>query len=209
VLLTNQSILDYVSVCMARERDFDETEVLSAATAAFTRHGYAATSLSVLMDQTGLGKQSLYNAFGDKRSLYLKAIDAAVKRFSRVATTMEAADTGRSALDAFFAQLLEDCVSTDDGVRFCIVSAGLLEGSDDPAVNAVLVARYGATRELLREAIERGQRDGSIRCGAPSSAVADALMGVMGGLRIAVRAQVPPSRLRAMALLQLGFLDSP
>ncbi|MDX2009332.1 MAG: TetR/AcrR family transcriptional regulator [Myxococcaceae bacterium] len=194
---------------MARERDFDEDEVLAATTAAFTRHGYAATSLSVLLDATGLGKQSLYNAFGDKRSLYLKSVDAAVARFSRVADAMSAARTGRVALETFFHHLLQDCASPDDAVRFCIVSAGLLEGAEDPAVRAVLLARFGSTRELLREAVERGQRDGSLACEAPSAEVADALMGVVGGLRIAVRAGLPPQRLRAMAALQLAFLDSP
>ncbi|MCU0696340.1 MAG: TetR/AcrR family transcriptional regulator [Myxococcaceae bacterium] len=194
---------------MARERDFDEDEVLAAATEAFTRHGYSATSLSMLLDATGLGKQSLYNAFGDKRSLYLKAVDVAVARFAKVADAMAAARTGRVALETFFHHLLEDCASEDDAVRFCIVSGGLLEGVDDPAVRATLLSRFGATRELLREAVERAQRDGSIACVAPSAEVADALMGVMGGLRIAVRAGLPPPRLRAMAALQLSFLDSP
>lgn len=194
---------------MPRPREFDEHQVLDAAADCFWSHGYEGTSTRHLTQAMALTPASLYNAFGDKRALYLKSVDAAVARFSMVAHAMAAARTGRGALETFFHHLLQDCESTDDAVRFCIVSAGLLEGADDPAVRAVLLARFGATRELLREAVERGQRDDSIVCEAPSGEVADALMGVMGGLRIGVRAGLPPPRLHAMAALQLAFLDSP
>lgn len=53
-----------------RPRSFDETEVLEQATQAFWSTGFAGTSVGDLEAATGLKRQSLYNAFGDKRGLY-------------------------------------------------------------------------------------------------------------------------------------------
>ena len=50
---------------MARPRTFDEQEVVAAARDEFWERGYAATSVDDLTAATGLGKGSLYGAFGD------------------------------------------------------------------------------------------------------------------------------------------------
>ena len=60
---------------MARPRTFDEHEVVAAARDEFWERGYAATSVDDLTAATGLGKGSLYGAFGDKHTLYLRALD--------------------------------------------------------------------------------------------------------------------------------------
>src|SRR5690349_12914968 len=59
---------------MARPRTFDEAAVVSAAQTTFWSRGYAATSVDELSAATGLGKGSLYGAFGDKHGLYLVAL---------------------------------------------------------------------------------------------------------------------------------------
>ncbi|MER6876072.1 TetR/AcrR family transcriptional regulator, partial [Amycolatopsis sp. NPDC000673] len=59
---------------MARPRTFDEKQVLNAVRDQFWDAGYAATSLEDLMRVSGLGKGSLYAAFGDKRQLFLRAL---------------------------------------------------------------------------------------------------------------------------------------
>ena len=60
---------------MARPRTFDEGDVVAAARDEFWNRGYAATSVDDLTAATGLGKGSLYGAFGDKHSIYLRALD--------------------------------------------------------------------------------------------------------------------------------------
>ena len=60
---------------MARPRKFAEGEVVTAARDEFWTRGYAATSVDDLTAATGLGKGSLYGAFGDKHGLYLRALD--------------------------------------------------------------------------------------------------------------------------------------
>ena len=60
---------------MPRPRNFDEDTVVAAARDRFWGGGYAATSVDDLTAATGLGKGSLYGAFGDKHGLFVRALD--------------------------------------------------------------------------------------------------------------------------------------
>ena len=60
---------------MARPRSFDKTQVLKSIKDTFWSKGYKATSLEELTEATGLGKGSLYAAFGDKNSMYCLALE--------------------------------------------------------------------------------------------------------------------------------------
>ncbi len=57
-----------------RPRAYDPDQALAQATAAFWQTGYSATSLDTLTAATGMNRPSLYGAFGDKRGLYLQAL---------------------------------------------------------------------------------------------------------------------------------------
>src|SRR6516164_5154650 len=60
---------------MARPREFDEGEVLDRALATFWEHGYEGTSIDDLVAATGLGRASLYGAFGDKEQIFARALE--------------------------------------------------------------------------------------------------------------------------------------
>lgn len=192
---------------MPRERSFSEPEVLDRLTDAFSTHGYAGTSMALLQEITGLGKQSLYNTFGDKQAMYLQAIDCAVQRFVRGAEAMQAAPSGRAAVALYFDTLIHHCASKDPARQHCIVTSGLLEGVDAAPLNWALTSRWQATHELLRAAVERGQRDGSITNRAPSCELAEVLMALTSGLRVAVRAGRSRAQMERLAALTLGVLD--
>src|SRR5262249_8890323 len=59
---------------MARPKQFDPERALDKAMHLFWRVGYEKTSLEDLMRGMGIARQSVYDTFGDKRSLYLKAL---------------------------------------------------------------------------------------------------------------------------------------
>ena len=59
---------------MARPREFDMDEALDAAISTFWTQGYEATSMTDLMEATGLHKGSLYKAFDDKHDLFMKSL---------------------------------------------------------------------------------------------------------------------------------------
>ena len=65
---------------MARPREFDATMVLEAAMNCFWAQGFEQTSVRDLAEQMGITGASLYNAFGDKRSLYRQAFISSSSR---------------------------------------------------------------------------------------------------------------------------------
>lgn len=192
---------------MSRERRFSEAEVLDRLTDAFALHGYGGTSLARLQEATGLGKQSLYNTFGDKQSMYLQAIDCEVQRGAHAIAAMQAAPNGRAALDLYFNAMLEDCASDDPVRQSCIVTGGLLEGVDEAPLARVLTSRWHAAHELLRATVERGQRDGSIANPTPSAELAEMLTSLVSGLRVAARVGRDRAQMARLVALNLGVLD--
>ena len=58
-----------------RPREFDTDDALDAATQVFIQRGYEAARLPELLEAMKIGRQSMYNAFGDKRRLFLKVLD--------------------------------------------------------------------------------------------------------------------------------------
>lgn len=60
---------------MARPREFDIDEAATRAMAVFWEHGYDATTTDQLLDGMQLTRGSLYKAFGDKKALFLRALD--------------------------------------------------------------------------------------------------------------------------------------
>jgi TetR/AcrR family transcriptional repressor of nem operon len=204
--LTERSIKRIVRA-MPRPRQFDESAVLLRLAEVFSQHGFEGTSTAMLVEATGLGKQSLYNAFGDKQSMYSRAVEAAVASMAPVAHAVRSAARGRDAVSALFDDLSQRCRSKG-AERHCIVSQGLLEGGADAALHTQLCDQWAATRNLLRDAVARGQRDGSIANRQPAGVLADVLMSLISGLRVMAQADVGPRRMSAAIAAALALLDA-
>ncbi len=192
---------------MARPREFDTDTVRLRLAAVFAANGYNGSSMAQLCEAAGLGKQSLYNAFGDKQALYLQALQAAGAGLGPTVETMAQAPTGLAAVRVFFSGLVGVCLSADPAVNNCIVSAGLLEGIEDPALNDSLRERWQFTESLLRKAVQRGQHDGSVRADVPALDLAQLLMSLTSGLRVSARALKNKRQLAVIASLGLKVLE--
>ena len=91
---------------MGRLKAFDEDQVLDRAVDCFWLRGYEATSVRDLADRMGIGGTSLYNAYGDKRALFIAALARYAERSMREAEEAlrngdprEASRAQRRALD--------------------------------------------------------------------------------------------------------------
>ena len=191
---------------MGRTKLFSDDEVINNVADVFATHGYGGTSISMLTDATGLGKQSLYNSFGDKQSLYLKAVDCATARYGGVSQLMDAAPSGMAAIQIFFEALIKACMSNDPAEHSCIVSSGLLEAIDDDAINSTLCSKWNISHALMVAGIKRGQTDRSInKIGSPVE-LADFLMTIISGIRVSSRAVKQATRLRKTVKRALALL---
>jgi TetR/AcrR family transcriptional regulator, transcriptional repressor for nem operon len=173
---------------MARPREFDDQAVLERVADVFTAHGYNGTSMQMLVQATGMGKQSLYNAFGDKEALYVHAIECASSRFGNRLAGVQATKTGLEAIELFFGVLTKACMSADASENNCIVSSGLLEGIEGTSISDKLESTWRTNHQFLTAQLARGQADGSVRSDLRPEALADIAMVLMSGLRVSARA---------------------
>jgi TetR/AcrR family transcriptional regulator, transcriptional repressor for nem operon len=190
---------------MSRPREFDHTEVLHKIADVFIANGYNGTSVSMLTEASGLGRQSLYNAFGDKQSLYLKAIECATERHHPVCDSMCNTSSGYEAIELLFRATLDGCTS-GDRTQSCIVSAGLLEGIEEEAIGSKLKECWGGTQHLLETSVRRGQKDGSIRSDQSAKDLANLMMALMSGARVSARALTDKASMKRIIQLALSML---
>jgi AcrR family transcriptional regulator len=123
---------------VARSKEFDPQQALKAAVDVFWRNGYAKTSLDDLMAEMNVGRQSLYDTFGDKRTLYLSALGE--YRDATQGAMRRLFDSGHSVRECFAALLLGICKeSRADHERGCLLlSANLERNADDKDVAALV-----------------------------------------------------------------------
>jgi TetR/AcrR family transcriptional regulator, transcriptional repressor for nem operon len=191
---------------MARPREFDDLVVLDQVADVFTAHGYNGTSMHMLAEATGMGKQSLYNAFGDKETLYVQAVDCAVTRFGKRLDGMQHAKTGLQGVEKFFEVLTDACMSADPAENNCILSSGLLEGIEGKLIPSKLESAWRNNHQFLSAQLERGQNDGSVRRDIHTRELADIAMVLMSGLRVSARAVKDKSLLKKSVLQCLEIL---
>ncbi|WP_370936774.1 TetR/AcrR family transcriptional regulator [Amycolatopsis sp. cg13] len=182
---------------MARPRTFDEKQVLNAVRDQFWDAGYAATSLEDLMRVSGLGKGSLYAAFGDKRQLFLRALRSYTDE-SHDALRKALSDTPR-ALDAL--RLLIEAPIDEPGTRRgCLMANSTCElGNADPEVLAHAHRTYETSTALIRDCVARAQREGDLPAEADPIALARALLAAQQGLVFMSRTGLDTATLTATA----------
>lgn len=177
---------------MARPREFDTDVVVARAMETFWTHGYANTSPAALAEATGVGKGSLYNAFGSKRELFERALDRYDQSGAEFATTLlTAPGTTRDRIRAF----LRENVDTDMAQpvrRGCLaVNTAIEMAGHDPDI-ARMVRRAGdRVKAVLEARIAQGRRDGDVHPDADPGAIAEFLMSTLAGLRVTARTHEP------------------
>ena len=147
---------------MARPKSFDEDAVLQQAVQLFQEQGYEGTSLADLESRLGLGRQSLYNTFGDKQALFLKALT----RYQRAVAEGPVAHlhipgAGLDAIRAFLLATVES-LTTPGSRRTCLMVNTILErGTQDAEAslrcNHARVELERALRRALAQARKRGE----------------------------------------------------
>ena len=101
---------------VARPREFDTDAALDGAIGVFREHGFEGSSAQMLVDAMGIGRQSLYAAFGDKWQLYRSAVRR--DGMGKCAAHFEALRSGVRAINGIDA-MLRRVVETADQPGCC------------------------------------------------------------------------------------------
>lgn len=194
---------------MARPREFDEGAVLDAVVVSFWTNGYDATSVKDLVAQTGISAASLYNAFGDKRALYQRALDHYVE--GSIADRIRRCEELRplEGIEAFFEEIVRRSLTDRDRKGCMLVNAALDVAPHDPEFRKVIAEVLFRIEAFFLGRIEAGQVDGTINRTLPAATVAQNLLGVLMGIRVLARVRPERPLLEgvltpALALLRCG-----
>lgn len=141
-----------------RPRSFDPDQALGRATERFRTHGFAGTSLDELSEATGLARPSLAAAFGDKRALYIAAIDRLTARVERQLLRLgELGLPPRELVERLLIGAIDLYLTGTDGPEGClIINTAATQAASDPQVRekvaAFLAVEDARIAELLAAA---------------------------------------------------------
>lgn len=194
---------------MARPREFDEVTVLEAAMNCFWAQGFESTSVRDLAEEMGITGASLYNAFGDKRSLYRQALAHYLVTSVRNRVSRLERLPPLSAIRTFFDEVIERSV-TDEQRRGCmLVNAALELAPYDAELQKIVANEMVFIETFFRQCIAAGQKDGTISANGPAVELAKLLLSVLLGIRVLARVRPQRTVLEGAAGGVLELLKTP
>jgi TetR/AcrR family transcriptional repressor of nem operon len=196
---------------MARPREFDEDEVLREARDQFWLTGYAGASMDAIAAATGLGKGSLYGAFGDKHQLFLRIFDTyCTEIVDRARRRLEGPDSEAFTRLRAYVQGVAARTASDTGCLGCLLAKATAElAHQDPAVAARAFEVFDALEALLATQVEAAQRHGDILADADPRHLAMLLLAVVRGIEALGKAGKDEASLHAIAETALAVLPRP
>jgi TetR/AcrR family transcriptional regulator, transcriptional repressor for nem operon len=175
---------------VARPRQFDEETALDAALQLFWQKGYANTSIDDLLTAMSLNRWSLYNTFGDKEALFVKALELYVQRWRGQIGQLVLAERSpraraRRLLDGLFTQVRSDSLAWG-----CLITNSAFEYAQLPeSVQKIVKRSFAALEKIFADAIAEAQQVGELPAGRDPHAIAHTLLAALNGARAAWKLQ--------------------
>jgi TetR/AcrR family transcriptional repressor of nem operon len=193
---------------MPRPREFDEAAVLDAAVLCFWNHGYEATSVRELADSMGITGASLYNAFGDKRALFGKALAHYVSRSvdDRI-RRCEGELSPLQSIKAFFDEIVHRSLTDEDRKGCMLVNSAMEVAPHYPEFQQVVAGVLVKLEAYFRRCVAAGQQSGEISTVQPAEDFARLLLAVLLGIRVLARSRPEPALLEGLLRPVLVLLD--
>jgi TetR/AcrR family transcriptional repressor of nem operon len=181
---------------MGRTKEFDRDKVLDRAGKLFWQLGYEVVAVPDLESATGLGRGSLYNAFGDKEGLFLAALDRYVAKYGsapfRHLGGRDVARGIRLMLEAIVARMSDPALP-----RGCLLTnTSLAAGTGSARIDAEVARRIAAMEAALADAIARARDDGQIPADADPKRLARFYCAVVQSLGVTHKAMGDAAALR-------------
>lgn len=170
---------------MPWEKSFDEELVLGKAMEVFWEKGYKATSITDLIEGTGINRGSLYNAFGGKQAMFERVLLKydLEKRRVRIAD-LEALDDPKVAIMRFFDTLVADTLADTDKKGCFLINSAIEIGSHDEQVSEIIKNGLREIEGFFRRSIEVGQIRGEIRKEVLPEIAAKSLLANLVAIRV-------------------------
>jgi len=193
---------------VARPITFDEGVALDAAIECFWHRGYRASSVRDLAASMGICGTSLYNSFGNKRSLFIKALERYLDRSVRARIRrLQSSLAPKRAIHAFFDEVIERSLQ-DRARRGCLLINSALEvAPHDRKLGVEIGRRLEEIEAFFKSLIAKGQANSTIPLRVDAGDVARLLLGVLLGIRVLARSRPERPLLEGIVRPALALLD--
>ena len=192
---------------MPRKKEFDEDELLEKAVNLFWQKGYNATSAQDLVDELGINRSSLYNAYTDKRTLFKMSLTHyQLKQTNAMIAMLARAENAKKALKQIFSRLIQESVE-DSTLKGCfMVNTAVELASIDEEIGAIVNKNNKSVEDALAKLIEKGQHDGQFSTRHDPRALARFVFGNITAIRVTARTGADAKVLEDMAEIVLSAL---
>lgn len=193
---------------MARLKAFDENRALDAAVDCFWLRGYEATSVRDLTEAMGIGGASLYNAYGDKRTLFSRSLERYAERSMRERIArLEAAHRPKEAIAAFLVEIIARSLKDPDRKGCMLVNSALDVAPHDAEIGKVVAGYLDEIRAFFRRNIAAARKAGQVPRSVDPEEVSSHLLGVLLGIRVLARTGARRKLLEAAVRPALDLLE--
>lgn len=190
---------------MARSKEFEENVVLDKAMKLFWEQGYEKSSMTDLVEHMGIHRRSLYDTFGDKHTLFLKAMDRFRDKVNAEITgQVKRSKTATEALQFIFDFMIN---GEEDSPSGCLMVNSAVElAMRDTDVDSKLTESFTLSEQLFTDIILWGQQNGEFNSDCNANKLAEQLHAVGVGLRVMARTSMPKEKLHQIASLSIQLL---
>jgi TetR/AcrR family transcriptional repressor of nem operon len=196
---------------MARPKEFDESKALREAMMLFWEKGYEATSMRDLMRRMQINRASLYGTYGDKRALFLRALQEYEQAFG-YRTLLERARQGSpiEAIKSLFAEIIRSLMKISSvRKRGCLIQNTALELSPhDLEVGKRVKANFELCHRIFAEVLQLARKKGELhKSDQEIEELGIFLFANLSAIRSLAKVGMNESALRAVATNALRALD--
>lgn len=191
---------------MARSKEFDEKQALRKAMELFWQQGYEKTSMQELVDYMGIHRRSIYDTFGDKRTLFLSALS----HYEELITTemKKRVDSNllvKQAIREVFKMVIypglnlpKGCLSVNAAVELSLL---------DEEIATKIAGMFTKTESLFYELLRHGQKNGEISRRHDPEVLSLFLHNSLVGLRVLVKTEDDNKKLESIVDMTLSVLE--
>lgn len=193
---------------MARNKAFDETQILDKAVELFWKKGYTATSSNDLVDALRISRSSLYDTYGDKRSLFIKALNRYKQVFADEIIKMFQETENVKETIGIVLQLIidQDCNVKNPKGCFMVNTVTELSGTDIE-IGHIIESNRQDFENALENALKLAQQKGQISSNIDAKALTRYFINIFFGLRVSIKANNNPIILKDIVKVSLSILD--
>jgi TetR/AcrR family transcriptional repressor of nem operon len=184
---------------MGWQKQFDEEEVLHKAMKAFWSRGYAATSVQDLVRSMGINKGSIYGTYGNKRSLFMKALQLYNNKRKALLAGLETSQSAISAIRGLFQSRIDEIFSDSERLGCFLTNTALELAAHDAEIRDMVAQRQMEIEGFFQRMIERGQADKEISENLDAASASQSLLASLFGIMVLSRSRPEPALLTSIA----------